>query len=125
MRFSHKLIAGAAAMGAALSIGVAATSTAASASQAAAICNPDSSKALQYDYYNSGSGGTVLSKWYNCTGSHSQTTYGYRIRPGGYSGYVYYSNGGSDYFCDYRDIYLGAKKVSRIYMAAAKIEECS
>ncbi|MFI6986912.1 hypothetical protein [Nonomuraea wenchangensis] len=123
MRFSNKLIAGAAAMGAALSIGVAVTSTAASASQSAAVCSPDSR--LQYDYYNSGSGGTVVSKWYNCTGSHSQSTYGYRIKPGGYSGYVYYSNGGSDYFCDYRDIYLGAKKVSRIYMAPAKIEECS
>ena len=110
-------------MGAALSIGVAVTSTAASAAQSAAACSPDSR--LQYYYYNSGSGGTVLSKWYNCTGSHSQSTYGYRIKPGGYSGYVYYSNGGSDYFCDYRDIYLGAKKVSRIYMAPAKIEECS
>lgn len=107
-----------------MSIGVTAIPAAgASASQAAGICNPNPSVALTYYYYTTG--GTVLNKKYNCTGNHTVNSDGFSIKPGGYSGYVYFKDGSDDYFCDWEQIYLGSKRVVKIHMAEARIEDCS
>ncbi|MEU1464474.1 hypothetical protein ABZ467_27985 [Streptomyces sp. NPDC005727] len=77
---------------------------------------------LHYKYYTSS--GTIADWSKNCSGSYSLNSSGYSIQAGGWSGYVYFSDGTSSDFCDGQTRYLGGRRVIRIYMAEAKIEEC-
>ncbi|MEU8325971.1 hypothetical protein AB0C33_47050 [Nonomuraea sp. NPDC048881] len=112
---TRKLLAAAAATCAALTIVATPGPAAASAS---AWCQ---SSYLVYKYWKSD--GTIGRWSQNCAGDHSLNSKGYKLEPGGWSGYIDYSDGTWDYFCDFQDKWLG-KRVVNITMAAAKIEYC-
>ncbi|MEU3553955.1 hypothetical protein [Streptomyces fragilis] len=108
------------AIGAASLAGVMPASASASP-QSVQLCQ-DSGAALKYKYYTSS--GTIATWSKTCSGSYSLNSGGYSIYAGGWSGYVYFSDGTSSDFCDGETRYLGGRRVVKIYMAAAKIEEC-
>lgn len=83
-----------------------------------ALCQ---SSYLVYKYWKSD--GSIGSWSRNCSGDYSLNSKGYKLEPGGWSGYIDYSDGTWDYFCDFQNKWLG-KRVVKITMAAAKIEYC-
>ncbi|MFI7466826.1 hypothetical protein [Nonomuraea sp. NPDC049646] len=88
------------------------------AASASAWCQ---SSYLVYKYWKSD--GSIGSWSKNCSGDYSLNSKGYKLEPGGWSGYIDYSDGTWDYFCDFQNKWLG-KRVVKITMAAAKIEYC-
>jgi len=59
----------------------------------------------------------------NCSGDYPLNSLGYKLEPGGWSGYIDYSDGSFDYFCDYQNKWL-SKRVINITLSAAKIGYC-
>ncbi|MEU8110496.1 hypothetical protein AB0C18_43015 [Nonomuraea muscovyensis] len=96
-----------------------ATATAtATTSSSAALCQ---SSYLVYKYWKSDN---TIGTWRkNCSGDYPLNSLGYKLEPGGWSGYIDYSDGSWDYFCDFRNKWL-SKRVVKITMSPAKIEYC-
>ncbi|WP_030916640.1 hypothetical protein [Streptosporangium amethystogenes] len=97
-----------------------ATAIATTSSSAASAAGCQSSQ-LVYKYWKTD---TSIGTWSrNCSGDYPLNSLGYKLEPGGWSGYIDYSDGSWDYFCDFKDKWL-SKRVVKIQMSAMKIGYC-
>jgi hypothetical protein len=79
---------------------------------------------LSYIYY-SPSGSNTLRSWVkNCSKRYSLNSEGYSLRSGGWSGYITFANGDTDYFCNDWHVPLSRQRVVEIVMASDRIYEC-
>ncbi|MBC6462729.1 hypothetical protein [Actinomadura sp. HBU206391] len=117
-QLKNKLIIAAVTSGVAL--GVASVPGTASASESKVLgCQ---SSTFQYTYLNPNNS---TSTWHTqCSGTYSFNSRGYWLLPGGWSGYITFSGGAREHFCDFGDKWLNYRVVVQITVAATKIPEC-
>ncbi|MEV4536453.1 hypothetical protein AB0J82_21955 [Asanoa sp. NPDC049518] len=80
---------------------------------------------LVYVYYSPSNSNTVATWKRNCSDIYSLNSQGRYLHSGGWSGYITFSTGETDYFCDgWSNIPLYRQRVVEIEMASSRIWEC-